>query len=290
MRLEGKTALITGGSRGIGAAIAKKFVEEGAKIVVSDILKDELEKTVAELNALKSGAAAASVSDVTNFEDVQRSVAETVKFGGKIDILVNNAGYGSYGAIEDVPLAEARRQMEVNLFGAARLIQLALPQMRAQAAGRIVNVSSIGGRFAMTPGGWYHATKYALEALSDAVRQEVRPFGIAVVVVEPGAIRTEWGAIAAQHLRATSGNGPYAELAGRFIKALGMEEAHPSIGSDPDLVGRLIARAATTPHPRPRYAVGAGAKPAVYLSRLLPAQAVDGLVRLALRLGRTTVD
>ena len=130
---------------------------------------------------------------------VHRIIAET----GRIDILFNNAGYGSYGAIEDVPIDEARRQFEVNVFGLARLTQLVSPHMRTQGSGTIINISSIGGRLTTPLGGWYHATKYAVEALSDALRMELRPFGIDVVVIEPGCIRTAWWAIAAEDRKST---------------------------------------------------------------------------------------
>lgn len=139
-------------------------------------------------------------------EAVERIISEQ----GRIDVLVNNAGYGSYGALEDVPMAEARAQMEVNVFGAARLTQLVLPHMRAQRSGTIVNVTSMGGKITTPLGGWYHATKFALEALSDCLRMEVAPFGIHVVVIEPGGIRTEWSGIAADKVRAVSATGPYA--------------------------------------------------------------------------------
>jgi short-subunit dehydrogenase len=119
-------------------------------------------------------------------------------------VLVNNAGYGSYGAIEDVPLNEARKQLDVNVFGLARLTQLVLPHMRAQRSGTIINISSMGGKLVTPLGGWYHASKYAVEALSDALRIETSPFGIHTVVVEPGSICTEWGTIAADALRETS--------------------------------------------------------------------------------------
>ena len=270
-------ALVTGASSGIGQAAADELLLRGVTVYAAA-------RRVDRMAGLKDLGARILELDVTDDASLIAAVDTIIEQTGRIDILVNNAGYGSYGTVEDVPLAEARRQMEVNLFGAARLIQLVLPQMRAQGSGRIVNVTSMGGRFAMTPGGWYHATKFALEALSDAVRQEVAQFGIDVVVVEPGMVRTEWPGIAAEHLRATSGAGPYAKLADRFASGLEMVAAYEQAGSDPVVIGRAIARAATTPHPRPRYAVGLGAKPGLYFLRLLPTQALDGIVRLALRL------
>ena len=136
--------------------------------------------------------------DVTDDDSMRAGVEQIVAETGRIDVLVNNAGYGSYGAIEDVPLDEARRQFDVNVFGAMRLTQLVLPHMRAQRSGTVVNISSMGGKIHTPLGGWYHGTKFAVEALSDCLRLEVKPFGIDVVVIEPGGIRTEWGEIAAE--------------------------------------------------------------------------------------------
>ena len=127
---------------------------------------------------------------------------------GRIDVLVNNAGYGSYGSLEEVPLAEGRRQFEVNVFGLARLTQLVLPAMRAQKSGAIVNISSIGGKIYEPFGAWYHASKFAVEGLSDSLRLELEPFGIRVIVIEPGAIRSEWNGIARDNLLQHSGSGP----------------------------------------------------------------------------------
>ena len=141
---------------------------------------------------------------------MQSAVSQIIASEGRIDVLVNNAGYGSYGALEDVPLSEARSQFEVNVFGAARLTQLVLPQMREQRSGTIVNITSMGGKIYTPLGSWYHATKFALEAISDCLRMELKPFGIDVVVIEPGGIKTEWGGIAAEKVRAVSGTGPYA--------------------------------------------------------------------------------
>ena len=199
---------------------------------------------------------------------------------GRIDALVNNAGYGSYGAIEDVPLDEARRQFEVNLFGLARLTQLLIPGMRERGSGRIVNISSMGGRFAMPFGGWYHATKFAVEGFSDALRQELAPFGVQVVVIEPGGIKTEWGGIAASSAQEQSGAGPYGHRVQRVVQALGMADAR--FGSDPSVVAKAITTAVTATRPRTRYAIGAGAKPVIIARRLLPDRVMDALIGRAI--------
>jgi NAD(P)-dependent dehydrogenase (short-subunit alcohol dehydrogenase family) len=175
-------------------------------------------------------------------------------------------------------MTEARRQVEINLFSLARLTQLALPHMRAQRSGYIVNISSIGGKGGEPLGSWYHATKFAVEGLSDSIRPELAPFGIKVVVIEPGAIRTEWGAIAAEKLQATSGNGPYAEQAELIARVLGSTTEHPDRASSPDVVADAIAKAVTTGRPKTRYAIGAGARPAVLMARFVPDRLKDRLI------------
>ncbi len=200
---------------------------------------------------------------------------------GRIDILINNAGYGSYGAIEDLPISEARKQFEVNVFGAMRLVQLVLPPMADAHSGRIVNISSVGGRFAMALGGWYHATKYAIEALSDSLRQEVRDLGIDVVIVEPGFIRTNWPGIAAVNLRKVSGLGRYKLIAEGLAAALDLA-VDKNIGTAAAPLGDLIARAATCPNPRTRYKKGTGALALTTLTGLLPDRVFDGLIHASL--------
>jgi NAD(P)-dependent dehydrogenase (short-subunit alcohol dehydrogenase family) len=191
MRLEGKTALITGGSRGIGKAIAQRFVKDGAKIVVSDILEGELKKTVAELNALKADSAFACVGDVTNFEDVQRMVAETVKFGGKIDILVNNAGIDPGGSIVDIPIAQWKKILDVNLNGPFFCMRAAIPEMIKQGGGAIVNIGSLAGVRSLPSMPAYCSSKGGLLQLSAQCALEYGPQKIRSNVVAPGATRTE---------------------------------------------------------------------------------------------------
>ena len=153
--------------------------------------------------------------DVTDEESMVNCVREILDKEGRIDVLVNNAGYGSYGAVEDVSMEEARRQVEVNLFGLARMTQLVLPSMRQNKYGKIINISSMGGKVWTSFGAWYHATKFAVEGFSDCLRLEVEPFGIDVIVVEPGGIATDWGVIAAEKLRTASAKGAYKEAANK---------------------------------------------------------------------------
>lgn len=268
-----KVALVTGASSGIGAATARRLAKAGFLVYGAARRTDRL----AELAADGVRALAMDVTDdAAMVAGVKQIVAET----GRLDVLVNNAGYGSYGAVEDVPMEEARRQVEVNLVGLARLIQLALPTMRAQGSGTIVNITSIGGKITTPLGGWYHATKFAVEGLSDALRTEVAPFGIDVVVVEPGGIATEWGGIAMDSALAVSGEGAYAETARKMAAAMGGPVARHA--SDPDVVAKAIERAVTARRPRTRYAVGFMAKPSLVARKVLPDRVFDKVQERAL--------
>ncbi|PRY57091.1 short-subunit dehydrogenase [Knoellia remsis] len=267
-----KVAIVTGASSGIGAATARRLARGGFTVYGAARRADRLAE-------LESDGVRALPLDLTDDASIVAAVDRVLADEGRIDVLVNNAGYGSYGAVEDVPMDEARRQFEVNVFGLARIAQLVMPTMRAQGSGRIVNITSMGGRFATAFGGWYHATKFAVEGLSDSMRQELAPFGVDVVVVEPGAIRTEWTGIAAQSAVDQSGEGAYAKRAKRLSRSFGGGE---SLGSDPDVVARTIERAVTAKKPRTRYAVGRGAKPAIAASKVLPDRAFDAILGRAL--------
>ena len=268
-----KVALVTGGSSGIGEATALQLRELGYTTYAAARRVDRM----AHLAASGIRPLAMDVADDASMQSgVERILAEA----GRIDVLVNAAGYGSYGALEDVPLAEARQQFEVNVFGAARLTQLVLPQMRAQRGGTIVNITSMGGRIYTPLGAWYHATKFALEAISDCLRMEVKPFGIDVVVIEPGGIRTEWPAIAAEKVRAVSGTGPYAPQGNAVAKAMSSESTRRR-SSPPELIAKTIAKAVTARRPRTRYAVGYGAKPMIFLHSILPNRWFDAFIRRA---------
>ncbi|MGC1498826.1 MAG: SDR family NAD(P)-dependent oxidoreductase, partial [Terriglobales bacterium] len=173
---------------------------------------------------------------------------------------------------------EARRQFEVNVFGLARLCQLVLPMMRAQKSGKIVNVTSIGGKIWEPLGSWYHATKFAVEGLSDCLRVEVGRLGIDVIIIEPGAIRTEWAGIAREGLLQVSGNGPYAAQAERHAAMLKTADT-TKLASTPDIVAKTILRAVRASRPRTRYATGGGAHLILFLHRILPDRMFDRLIR-----------
>lgn len=208
------------------------------------------------------------------------AVKQILRDGGRIDVLVNNAGYGSYGALEDVAIDEGRRQFEVNLFGLARLTQLVLPGMRERRGGHIVNVSSVGGKIYGPLGAWYHATKHAVEGMSDALRLELAPFGIHVVIIEPGEIRTGWGGIAADSLLETSGGGAYAA---RIVARVLERSLAWGTGSPPEVVADVIGTALRSRRPKARYAVGRGAGTLVFARRILPDGIFDRLMRRLFR-------
>ncbi|MET8450865.1 oxidoreductase [Streptomyces sp. NPDC005209] len=270
-----KVALVTGASSGIGEAIARHLKEAGYTVYGAA-------RRVDRMAALAEDGVHTLSLDVTDEASLTAAIKRIIDAEGRIDVLVNNAGYGSYGALEDVSLDEARAQIEVNVFGLARLTQLVLPHMRAQRSGTVVNISSMGGKFTTPLGAWYHASKYAVEALSDALRMETRPFGIHVTVVEPGSIQTEWGDIAADKLRRTSGgDGPYAKQAEAMAKTLEGSSRGGRMTSPPAVIARTVTKAATARRPKTRYRAGFGATPLVLLSRILPDRTFDALIKRA---------
>ncbi len=265
-----KTAFVTGASSGIGEATVRRLLSGGYKVFAGARRQDRM----AGLAAL--GATLLSL-DLTDDASTIAAVEAIKAQGGRIDVLVNNAGYGSYGALEDVPLEEAKRQFEVNVFGLARLCQLVLPTMRAQKSGKIVNITSIGGKIWEPLGSWYHATKFAVEGLSDCLRVEVGRFGIDVIVIEPGAIRTEWAGIARDGLLQVSGTGAYAELARRHARLLEAADTS-SLTSPPDVVAKTILRAVSASRPKTRYPTGGGARTILLLRKILSDRMFDRLM------------
>ncbi|MFY7990702.1 MAG: oxidoreductase [Fluviicola sp.] len=254
-----KVAIITGASSGMGKSAAG-FLHEQGYIVYG------LARRVAEMQDLEAKGMKTLEMDITNEESIAAAVDTILKQEGRIDVLINNAGYGSYGAVEDISIEEAKRQFEVNLFGMARITQLVLPAMRKQQSGRIVNISSMGGKIYTPFGAWYHATKHAVEGWSDCLRLELKPFGIDVVIVEPGGIKTPWGTIASDNLRKNSGKGPYAEFANKVATTTEKLYSGSQLTSV-DVLGKVIAKAASTARPKRRYVKGYMAKPALFIRK-----------------------
>ena len=266
-----KVVLITGASSGIGRDAALMLVSQGHRVYAAARRMELLEP-------LREHGILPLRMDVTDQASMEAGVQSVVDAEGRIDVLVNNAGYGYFGAIETVSDTEARRQLEVNVFGLAALCRLVIPHMRQQGSGRIINTSSIAGLLVLPFGGWYHVSKYSVEALSEALRMELKPFGIDVSMIEPGGIKTDWGIIAGRHLaESTRGTAyeaaalPEAELLdkayrGRFL-------------SNPKVVAKAICRAVNSRHPRTRYRIGRFSHLAVVTRRMLPTRWWDALMR-----------
>ena len=268
-------ALVTGASSGIGKATALRLAALGFTVYAAA-------RRVERMSDMADHGIHVESLDVTDDGSMVKVVDKIVSEHGRIDILVNNAGYGSYGAVEDVPIAEARRQFDVNVFGLARLTQLVLPHMRAQRDGYIVNISSMGGKIWEPLGGWYHAAKFAVEGLSDCLRAEVAEFGIKVVVVEPGSITSEWATISADNLEAISADTPYRGQA--KLIARGLRKSDTSfLASEPEVVAEAIGKAVQRTKPRTRYPVGGGARTFLFAHRVLTDRGFDRFIRLAYR-------
>lgn len=270
-----KTALVTGASSGMGKAIAKRLIKDGFQVYAAARRLDQMHD-LAALGAKLVGM------DISKEGEVKTAVSVILAEAGGVDVLVNNAGFGLYGPIEEIGISEARYQFEVNVFGPARLTQLLLPAMRKKGAGTIVNITSMGGRIYTLLGGWYHATKHALEGWSDCLRLELAPFGINVVVVEPGLIETGFGDVVADGLVKRSGSGAYAKLTQATAKAT--KEAYgKGRGTDPDVIARIVAKAVSTSRPRTRYVAGKYAKPMITIRNWLGDRVFDRMIMSQMR-------
>lgn len=267
----GLVILVTGASSGIGFDAARTLSRQGHRVYAAA-------RRVELMEPLRSDGVVPLPLDVTDSQSMEVCVKTILDKEGHIDVLVNNAGYGYFGAIENVSMEEARRQMEVNVFGLAQMCKLVIPVMREQKFGRIINTSSIAGKMVLCFGGWYHVSKYSVEAFSDALRMEMKPFGIDVSMIEPGGIKTDWGIIAANHLAECSAGTPYEKA------AIGMANVmhygySGNLLSSPSVVTKAISRAVNSRRPRPRYRIGRGSHLLVFLHWLLPTRWWDALMR-----------
>ena len=268
-----KAVLITGCSTGIGRATALRLAGHGWNVYAT-ARKPE---SIAELASAGCKTMALDVCD----EASMRAAVETVERGeGAVGVLINNAGYGLEGAFEEVPMAEIRRQFETNVFGLVALTKMVLPGMRRQRWGRVVNLSSMGGKLTFPGGAYYHATKFAVEAMSDVLRFEVRGFGIDVVVIEPGPIKTRFGDTAVGNIQAPA-DSPYKafnEVLGKFIRDA-YEGPMGRLAAPPEAVASVIEGAITSAHPRTRYKITLAARFLMGLRRILPDRAFDAVLR-----------
>src|ERR687894_168139 len=268
-----KAVLITGCSSGIGWATAKHLSGVGWRVYATA-------RDVDKIAPLADSGCRLLALDVTDEDSMASAVEEVEREEGAVGVLVNNAGYSQSGAVEAVSMDKVRRQFETNVFGLVRMCQLVLPGMRRQGFGRIVNLSSMGGKLTFPGGGFYHATKHAVEAISDALRFEVRGFGVEVVVIEPGIIRTGF-ADAAVDSMGEDGSGPYAGFDSGVARATRDNyERGPlaRLGGGPEAVAETIERAISATPPRGRYTVTPSAKLLILARQILPDRAWDGLV------------
>jgi NAD(P)-dependent dehydrogenase (short-subunit alcohol dehydrogenase family) len=269
-----KAVLITGCSSGIGWATAKRLSDVGWRVYATA-------RDVEKIAPLKKSGCRLLALDVTDEDSMASAVEEVEREEGAVGVLVNNAGYSQSGAVEAVPMEKVRRQFETNVFGLVRMCQLALPGMRRQGYGRIVNLSSMGGKLTLPGAGFYHASKYAVEAVSDALRYEVAGFGIRVSVIEPGLIRTGFANTAAGSIDGQD-DGPYAgfEEAVARVTEVSYERGPISrLAGEPEAVAEAVEQAISASKPRSRYAITPSAHLLMGLRRLLPDGAWDAALK-----------
>ncbi len=269
-----RVALVTGCSTGIGRASALALRRSGLTTYASA----RRPETLADLEAAGCRTLALDVTDEAQRVDAVRTIE--LEHGG-VDVLVNNAGYADYGPVEEIPLERWRREFETNLFGAVRLTQLVLPGMRARGRGRVINMSSMGGRLAFPLGAPYHGSKFALEAVSDVLRVEVGPLGIDVVVIEPGLVDTGYMDTASSGLHDTA-EGPYGDLARSLLAAMARNYGGRQ-ATTPEHVAKVVVKAATARRPRTRYPVTLNARLLIAGRALLPDRMWDALLRRTFR-------
>lgn len=266
-----KVILITGASSGMGKETAIKLIQEGHTVYTAA-------RRIDNMNDLKRMGGIPIQTDVTKEEEIIALVETIIKKEGKIDVLWNNAGYGLYGAVEDIPVQDARRQFEVNLFGLASLTQKVIPYMRQAKSGTIINTSSMGGKMYTPLGAWYHATKHALEGWSDCLRLELKQFNIHVVIVEPGLIATEFGDVISDPMLAYSGKGNYSTMVNKLAKATKENYEKKGLASPPSIIANTISKIIQSKNPKTRYRIGKFAKPMVWIRLYLGDRLFDKVI------------
>lgn len=265
-----KVVLITGGSSGIGRATAISYHDKGFKVYAAS-------RRVELMKPLEDVGINVLYLDVTSKESINTAVNKVLSEEKGIDILINCAGYGLYGALEDISIIDAKKQFDVNLFGVAALIQAVLPCMRKQNSGKIINISSIGGKIYTHLAGWYHASKHALEALSDCLRLELYSFNISVIIIEPGLIKTNWHKIAMKNLNKASGRGVYRADSASVEKSI--TKMYETGGSKATVVADKILKAGLSKRPKTRYVVGHNGKLFLFFRWILTDRLFDSLNR-----------
>jgi short-subunit dehydrogenase len=263
-----KVVLITGASSGMGKATAILLNAQGYKVYA-------VARRVGNMKELEALDIKTAFMDITDDDSIDAVVTSILHTEGRLDILINNAGFGLYGAFEEVSIQEARRQLDVNLIGLARLTQVVIPVMRNQKSGKIINISSIGGKMVGPFGAWYHVSKFGVEALSDALRLELKPFGIDVIVIQPGGIQSEWSGIAMNNLKSTAHDNIYESA---IMKVLSSNEKLEKQYSNPAVIARLILKAIQSKRPKTRYNGGYMAGFILFIRRIVPDRIIDKMI------------
>lgn len=265
-----KVILITGASSGMGKESAQNLIQDGHTVYT-------VARRIEQMQDLEKLGGHPIKMDITNATDIQNVVDTIIQKEGKIDVLWNNAGYGLYGSVEDVPIEEARKQFEVNLFGLAAITQIVVPYMRKAKDGIIINTSSMGGKMYTPMGAWYHATKHAVEGFSDCLRLELKQFNIKVVILEPGIIETEFGDVMVDNISKFSGHTVYGTITNKLVAASKKMYATGG-GSKPVIIANTISKIIHSNNPKTRYRVGKWAKPMVWMRIHLGDKLFDKIV------------
>lgn len=271
-----KVIFITGASSGMGKDTAMDLIKQGNIVYCAA-------RRVDEMGDLERAGGYVLQLDISKEEDITRCVNQIIAEQGCIDVLWNNAGYGLYGSVEETSLDDARYQFEVNVFGLARLTQLVTPYMREAKSGTIINTSSIGGKIYAPMGAWYHASKHAIEGFSDCLRLELEPKGINVVVLEPGAIKTEFPEVMSKQVLGNSGHGPYQDLAKRVANLSLKESGKDGAGSPTSVISKVVQEIINNPKPKTRYAAGKFSTTTLLMRRFLSDRTFDRIIDFMVR-------
>lgn len=271
--MDKKVVIITGASSGIGYESATLLAQSGYKVYGGARRVDRMED-------LKQYGVVPLSLDVTDQASAEAAVKTVMDAEGRIDVLFNNAGYGSYGAIETVPLEEAQKQIDVNVMGVARMSQLVAPIMRAQKSGRIIITSSVGGRVTSYLGGWYHVSKWAVESLGNSLRQDLKPFGIYVSILEPSGVKTEWGAIAADHLEEAGKGTAYEAISKQvadYYRQMYNGEPGMMMNTQENLA-KLVKKIVEADKPKSRYQDSMTGKMSILMGRMMSDKFMDNMM------------
>jgi short-subunit dehydrogenase len=273
--IQNPVVLVTGASAGMGKAYARALIAEGATVY-------GVARRLENMDDIKAEGVITMKMDITEDDDIQRVIQTIEENHGGVDILINNAGYAVYGAMEDTDMSDVRMQFEVNFFGLSRLTQLVLPGMRKKKAGKIINVSSMGGKMYTPMGSWYIATKHAIEGWSDCLRIELKEFGIDVVIIEPGAISTEFGDVLSDPMIERSGSGPYKEWV-KTLQKVNEKNLAEGNASPPKVVVDVVLKAIRSDTPKTRYIAGKLAKPMMFIRKYFGDRFFDWFIVSSLR-------